>query len=255
MTVRRILPFILINIIVSATVVVLVLFWWEQRQTETAEPTPLPILEVTAPIATAVFDPQSLSTDTPEPEGNQPLIHIVKAGETLGSISQFYEVDMDDIMAVNGISNPNLLSVGQELQIPIGGIPTPAPPATNTPPPAQIPSPIPTEDLSATGEAIVEITAVTGEGRLSEEMVQITNRGGQQIALLSWQLADADGHRYTFGPVTLFGDGAAIQLHTETGVDTPADLYWGLETPIWASGELVTLADADGNTQATYQIP
>ncbi|MFQ5420375.1 MAG: lamin tail domain-containing protein, partial [Anaerolineae bacterium] len=105
------------------------------------------------------------------------------------------------------------------------------------------------------GEAIVEITVVTGSGSLSEEIVQITNRGGQQIALLGWQLADADGHIFTFGPVTLFGDGAAIQLHTEIGLDTPGDLYWGLETPIWASGELVTLSDAEGNIQATYQIP
>lgn len=254
MNVRRMLPFILINIIVSASVVLLVLFWWEQRQMDTAVPTPPGILQVTAPIATALPDLET-PTDTPEPEGDEPLIHIVKGGETLGSISQFYEVDIEDIMTVNGISNPNLLSVGQELQIPIGGIPTPTPPPTETPAPAQIPSPLPTEEISGSGELIVEITAVTGSGRLSEEAVQITNKGGQPIALLDWQLADADGFVYTFGPITLFGDGSAIQLHTETGIDTLTNLYWGLETPIWASGELVTLSNSEGNIQATYQIP
>jgi len=255
MSIRRMLPFILINIIVSAAVALAVLFWWERRQAEMAEPMPPAVIEVTAPLATAALGLAALPTDTPEPEGSQPLIHIVKAGENLGSISQFYEVDLEDIMTVNGIGNPNLLSVGQELEIPIGGIPTPTPPPTETPAPAQIPSPIPTEDLSGNGEVIVEITAVAGSGRLAEEIVQITNRGGQPIALLGWQLADADGYVYTFGPVTLFGDGAAIQLHTETGIDTHADLFWGLETPIWASGELVTLSDADGNAQAAYQIP
>ena len=101
----------------------------------------------------------------------------------------------------------------------------------------------------------MEITAVTGVDDLTEEAVQITNFGSRQIALLGWKLSDADGHVYTFGQVTLFGDGAAIQIHTETGQDGPADLYWGLETPIWQTGERVTLLNAEETIQATFDIP
>ncbi len=54
----------------------------------------------------------------PEPT---PLVHIVAAGETLGGIADYYAVDINDIMAANGIVNPDWISVGQGLIIP--GIP------------------------------------------------------------------------------------------------------------------------------------
>ncbi len=159
-------------------------------------------------------------------------------------------------MSANDISNPNLISVGQELIIPIGGIPTATPLPTNTPAPEQNerPTPIPTEP-PIEGEAIVEIANVTGIGVLVEEAVQVSNIGSRQIALMGWTLRDSSGHVYTFGQVTLFGDGAAIQIHTETGQDGPADLYWGLETPIWESGEQVTLLNADGDIVTVFDIP
>ncbi|MCP4424223.1 MAG: lamin tail domain-containing protein, partial [Chloroflexi bacterium] len=117
-----------------------------------------------------------------------------------------------------------------------------------------LPSPIPTEEL-VVEEVNVAITAVTNPGSLTEETVQITNFGGSQVALLDWELADSDGHIFKFGQVTLFGDGAAIQIHTETGQNGPADQFWGLETPIWEPGEQATLRDAEGNVQATFIVP
>jgi hypothetical protein len=68
-------------------------------------------------------------------------------------------------------------------------------------------------------------------------------------------VADEDGHVYTFGQVTLFGDGAGVLVHTETGQDNSTDLYWGLEEPVWESGEVVTLLDAGGEAQATFAVP
>jgi LysM repeat protein len=256
MSFRRMLPFLLVNIVVSAAVVLAILYWWDSRQKEqayTATATAVVFVPPTG-IATAAAIP--VSTDTPEP-GDGPLIHVVKAGETLGSLAQFYEVSLDDIMTVNDLSDPNVLSVGQQLLIPIGGIPTATPPPTGTPETALAtpPTPIPTEEALASGEADVQITAVTGVSSLAEEVVQLTNFGARQIALLDWKLADADGFLYTFGQVTLFGDGAAFQVHTEKGQDGPADLFWGLETPVWESGERVTLLDAEGNIQATFDIP
>jgi prefoldin subunit 5 len=44
--------------------------------------------------------------------------HTVQRGETLASIASKYGVEISDIVAANGISNPNLIAVGQELVIP-----------------------------------------------------------------------------------------------------------------------------------------
>lgn len=47
--------------------------------------------------------------------------HIVASGEELGLIARFYGVTIDDIMALNNISDPNIIWVGQELTIPAAG--------------------------------------------------------------------------------------------------------------------------------------
>jgi LysM repeat protein len=258
MSFRRMLPFLFLNIVVSAVVMLGILFWWENRDSGEVDPVVETAVTPTLPLATSLIpeNAAAVSTETPEPEpsSSQP-IHIVKAGETLGSISEFYDVTLDDIMAANGINNPNIISVGQELLIPIGGLPTAVPPPTAAPAENLLPTPIPTEALTAAGEVNVEITAVVGAGNLVEEAVQIANFGSSQVALLDWELSDSGGHVFTFGQITLFGDGAAIQVHTETGQNGPADQYWGLETAVWESGEQVTLRDADGNIQATFIVP
>ncbi|GAB4522309.1 MAG: hypothetical protein Kow0047_32970 [Anaerolineae bacterium] len=46
--------------------------------------------------------------------------HTVKPGETLSSIAQRYGVTVEEIVRVNGLSNPNAIYVGQELKIPGG---------------------------------------------------------------------------------------------------------------------------------------
>ena len=70
-------------------------------------------------------------------------VHTVQAGETLNMISQQYDVSIDDIMAANGLDNPNFIGVGQQLTIPVGGLPEPTIAPTEAP--AALPSPIPTE--------------------------------------------------------------------------------------------------------------
>jgi len=45
-------------------------------------------------------------------------IYIVQPGDTLSLIASRFNVDLEDLMAANDISDPNLLSAGQELVIP-----------------------------------------------------------------------------------------------------------------------------------------
>ena len=61
--------------------------------------------------------PTPTFTPTPSPT---PVIHIVESGDTLFGIAIEYGVASDAIQDVNGLDNPNALSIGQSLIIPIG---------------------------------------------------------------------------------------------------------------------------------------
>jgi murein DD-endopeptidase MepM/ murein hydrolase activator NlpD len=58
----------------------------------------------------------ALADDNPTPR-----THIVVAGDTLLAISQQYGASVDEIMAANGLDNPNLIYIGQRLAIPVAG--------------------------------------------------------------------------------------------------------------------------------------
>ncbi len=46
------------------------------------------------------------------------LIHVVRQGDTLWSLADYYKTDIVSIMEANGLTNPNQLLVGQSLLIP-----------------------------------------------------------------------------------------------------------------------------------------
>lgn len=46
------------------------------------------------------------------------MIHIVKQGETLALIAANYRTTINQLIAVNNISNPNVLYIGQNINIP-----------------------------------------------------------------------------------------------------------------------------------------
>ena len=47
-----------------------------------------------------------------------PSVHVVSAGDTIESISLRYRVDVNELIALNNLANPNQLAVGQELLLP-----------------------------------------------------------------------------------------------------------------------------------------
>ncbi|KAA3660009.1 MAG: LysM peptidoglycan-binding domain-containing protein [Chloroflexi bacterium] len=256
MSVRRMLPFLLINIVVSAVVVLLILYWWESRNGDVVQAV-VAETAVSTPIAfeTAAIAQQAALAETSAPTATDgPPLHVVQAGDTLGTLSQLYDVSIDDIMAANGMSNPNLISIGQQLVIPVNGLETPEPVVVETTVPNQLPTPIATEPLP-TGDVVIEISQVIGVGDLAQEAVQIRNVGSNPTALLDWKVADQNGNFYTFGQITLFGDGAGILLHSEPGQDGATEMYWGMSEPVWESGEKVTLLNAQDAIVATFAIP
>lgn len=69
--------------------------------------------------------PSSGKTDaaasTREKSGDK-RVHTVAAGETLGSIALKYDVSGEDLATANGLSDPDLIAIGQELEIPSGAV-------------------------------------------------------------------------------------------------------------------------------------
>ncbi len=61
------------------------------------------------------FQPAQAQTPTPIPSGP---VYIVQPGDTLTEIAQRFNVTVDALMTANNISNPNLLSAGQQVVIP-----------------------------------------------------------------------------------------------------------------------------------------
>ena len=52
----------------------------------------------------------------------RPSTYAVQSGDTLSALADEWGTTVDAIAAANGITNPNLLYIGQELRIPRGGI-------------------------------------------------------------------------------------------------------------------------------------
>jgi LysM repeat protein len=75
------------------------------------------------------------ATPTPLVEDSNRVVHVVKAGETLGEIAKRYAVTVDEILTANGLSS-DIIRVGQSLTIP-----APPPPPTETPTATVTPTP------------------------------------------------------------------------------------------------------------------
>jgi LysM repeat protein len=254
MTVRRLFPFLLLNVLVSAAVVLGLLIWWDGRQEDEVPigPTGQPVAAAIAAAPTIPTLPAQPTSPPAEPT-EDPNVYTVRPGDTLGSISTALDVPIEDIMAANGLDNPDFLQVDQRLIIPRQDAEPPGTETAAAPPGGAGPAPIATPALPE-GESEVTIGTVEGIGDGPAEVITLVNSGARPQALLGWQLLDEHGHAYTFGQIMLFGEGAAISLHTAAGQDSSTDLYWGLSEPVWESGETATLLDATGATQATLVV-
>ena len=85
-----------------------------------------------APVVERSPEPPAPRVEAPPPAPPRPAetpiaTHVVKRGETLVGIALQYGLDYRELAAWNGVSNPNVISVGQTLLL---GAPAGAPPAT-----------------------------------------------------------------------------------------------------------------------------
>jgi lipoprotein-anchoring transpeptidase ErfK/SrfK len=99
-----------------------------QPETLPPEPTlpPSPTATVTPSITPSpTVTPTASPSPTPTQSSSSVILvtaqerHVVQPGETLMSIGTFYGVKWETLAEVNALSNPNLLSVGQPLNVPV----------------------------------------------------------------------------------------------------------------------------------------
>ena len=260
------LPFILLNILVSAVTVIGVWTFLDRRQPASctqcggAEVALSPLDGITADAGATqpeltLLDEAATPTITPvapaptEPVG--PQVHIVAAGEALGGIAVQYDVSIDEIVAENGLQDANSIFVGQQLVIPSDDVPIASDPAAVEEAAVE---PLPTAEVVA-GNSTFEISSVSGVGDISAEQILIVNTGAETAFLNGWTLSNDAGSTYTFSDIVLFGDGAGITVHSGIGENTPSDLFWGNSAPAWASGNVIVLRNAEGNLQAEFKVP
>lgn len=269
---RSVVVLIAVPAVVALLVTLLVLNIWERQQGGRERVIMLPTYSSTAmipPRETLPPPPQTDETSGGEaaaveepasPPACENPTHVVSSGETLGAIAEQYGLPLDDLIAVNLMVDPafdaNFLSVGQQVIIPLCGVPTPTPSPSPIPtlvPTRIIPSPIPTASQPPPGAVNVQIARVIAPGEVTREGVEIVNRGSP-VEMRGWTLSDERGHEFTFPSFRLFTGGGVI-VYTGVGTNSSTSLYWGLTEALWARGDTVSLYDSTGALQDEFTIP
>jgi len=111
-----------------------------------------------------------------------------------------------------------------------------------------------TSGIPSSDEIKVAVVGINGTGVLASEAVIIQNNGNSPLMLTGWTLKNNLGSIYTFPQLMIF-PGGMVQLHTGSGSDTAADLYWGRSASVWDSGELAALYDNQNIARAFYRVP
>ncbi len=222
----------------------------------------------TAPVVAAVQDTEAPTAPPSTIEPGEQQIYVVQVGDSLFAIAERFHVSSDQIMAANEMKDPNVVFSGQRLKIPTTGtiipdtVTPPAPPAvvespTAEPPTTEPPTAAPpAAEITAapTALAILQIETVDAPGNLLNEALLIVNNSDQAYNLQGWRLERQDGLAFTFGNVQLF-QGSSIWVHSTIGSDTSIALYWEQTSPVWQSGAVARLINAQGQQAATYTIP
>ncbi len=139
----------------------------------------------------------------------------------------------------------------QNPQLPSGTGGIPEATLANNPEAASTPQAQPT--LPPLDSPVIRIETVIGAGDLSTETVQLQRVGEGDLQLAGWRL-EGNNLKYTFPALTLNKNGS-VRLYSRAGQSTVIELYWGLDSAAWKSGDTIVLYDSNGDQRASYAIP
>ena len=91
--------------------------------TTPSEATPTPSVEATptaSPTESPTPSPSPTESPTPSPSGSPEVskTYVVRSGDTLSGIALSLDISMADLIALNGITDPNKIKPGQVLKLP-----------------------------------------------------------------------------------------------------------------------------------------
>ena len=91
--------------------------------TTPSEATPTPSVEATptaSPTESPTPSPSPSESPSPSPSGSPevPKTYVVRSGDTLSGIALSLDISMADLIALNGITDPNKIKPGQVLKLP-----------------------------------------------------------------------------------------------------------------------------------------
>ena len=235
---KQYLPFLGLNVVVSATTIWLVLTVFG-RSDNLPAPAPTPTFDVAARLESAI--PTATPTLPPSPT---PHTYTVQPGDTLGAIAAKLEIPIENLLAANGMSNPDTLAAGQALIIPSLDDP---PPATAQPSGGVV--------ITATPEGLPQVVIRGAYERddLEVEFVYLENEGGVAV-MAGWTLDDGQSNTFTFPGFTLYR-GGGVNVYTRAGNNSVINLYWGMDQPLWTPGSVITLRDDQGEIHSTFRVP
>lgn len=234
---KQYIPFLILNVLVSGATVLLILTVFSVGD-QLPTPIPTPTFDVAARMESAL--PTATPTVPPSPT---PVTYTVQPGDTLGAIAAKLEIPIENLMAANGLSNPDTLAAGQALIVPSLDEPLP---------------PTPTASgvvITATpeGEPQVVIRGAYERGDLESEFVYLENVGGV-ATMAGWTLEDGKGNSFAFPEFTLYR-GGGVNVYTRAGNNSVINLYWGMDQPLWDPGKTITLRDGQGKNHSTFRVP
>ncbi len=259
MKARRWALFIVVNIVVSVLTTLAVLNF-EGELERIVIVTVTPMASVSQPDVTAIPAEQvgvsAAGAATPTTSPN--LEYTVQPGDTLGAIALVLDVDLDDLLLSNNLTEDSIIRPGDVLIIPQGIVVTPTPitpsatPAPSTP---ASPTPFPTETPTPPGPVEVRIQEVLSPGELGREGVVIINRG-RTVNLQNWTLSAAGSNATFVFPRLTLAQEVPVTVYTIAGDDSPQALHWGQGAAQWnKSGTIIELRDAEGDLIAAYSVP
>ncbi len=191
--------------------------------------TAIPVAEET-PVATPVA--AVMIQDTVEqPERT----YTVREGDSLSAIAALFGISQRALATANGITNPNLVTVGQTLVVPGG----------NTAAVSMYQQPT-AEDFGL---------EVLNAGTYAEEVIVIVNLGPHVIDLSGWSIHTSLDEQYTFVQMLPLYQDESVRLLSGAGTDTAYDKHWSRLPVQWGSGTIIALRDPTGATILRFELP
>lgn len=210
--------------------------------------------------ASPAQQPTPFLTPTPGPDGR--IVYIVKEGDSLWRIAAIAGIEINELMAMNGIQPGDFISPGMELELGVGGpvLPTPAPPGFR---PTATSPPLTATPATGAGEICALLFVdLNGNGRLEEGESPLP--GGQisvvdvSGALSAEHATDDSPEGFCFQDLTSgdYSVSAAVppEYNPTTGLSAPVSLKPGdikyLQFGAQPSAALLGGQDGEGDSRS-----